>query len=291
MRSLLAVAATAVLLTGCGTALAQSATGHSGKRPRAAVAATGVATGSRAQAQAYVRHLMAELSLPGGAVAAHLTSLPRDIRAQAPGTTGWAGASRVLIVPGQPLAVLKQISGHAPYNDPVVSEVVPVDSAQMRPDPEPGIDVVILDLAVEAHSRTTTLVGADAFAAWLPYRTAAEHLNAASFRSVTITRDQVSAKPRTESRTFTSAAVIARLVTFLNGRSPAPQSALAWLSCPAVPYTYSIRFAPRERYGPTVTASPFCLTAEITVNGKPQPWLWDTNGGLVTIAAALLSQR
>jgi len=91
MRSFLAGAAAAVLLTGCGTALAQSGTGHSGGRPRTAV----VVTGSRAEAQAYVRHLMAELSLPAGSV------------------------------PAQPLPVLQRISAHAPFNEPVIYSATP----------------------------------------------------------------------------------------------------------------------------------------------------------------------
>jgi hypothetical protein len=283
VRSFLAGAAAAVLLTGCGTVLAQSGAGHSGNGPRAAV----VVSGSRAEAQAYVRHLMAELSLPKGTKPAHLQSLPEIVRAQAPASPGWAGASRILIVPGQPLAVLRRISAHAPFNEPVIYSVTPVQGGTIVQAPKPGIDVVILDLAVEAHSRTTTLVGAYAFAAWLPYRTAAEHLDAASFRAVTIVRDQVFAKQRTVSRTFAFPAVIARFATFLNGRSPAPQSLVDGLSCaPVVGYT--LRFTPWDKHGPAVTVSALCQTIAITVNGKQQPLLWDTNGGLDTIASKLL---
>jgi hypothetical protein len=283
MRSFLAGAAAAVLLTGCGTALAQSGTGHSGNGPRAAV----VVSGSRAEAQAYVRHLMAELSLPKGTKPAHLQSLPEIVQAQAPAAPGWAGASRILIVLGPPLAVLRRISAHAPFNEPVIYSVTPAQGGTILQAPKPGIDAVTLDLAVKAHSRTTTVVGAYAFAAWLPYRTAAEHLDAASSRAVTIVRDQVFAKQRTVSRTFTSPAVIARFATFLNGRSPAPPSLVDGLSCaPVVGYT--LRFTAQEKHGPAVTVSALCQTIAITVNGKPQPLLWDTNGGLDTIASKLL---
>ena len=92
-------------------------------------------------------------------------------------------------MPGQPLAVLQRISTHAPYHERLIYSVTPVQSDTILQAPKPGIDAVILDLAVEAHSRTTTLVGAYAFAAWLPYRSAAEHLDAASFRAVTIVAD------------------------------------------------------------------------------------------------------
>jgi hypothetical protein len=283
VRSFLAGAAAAVLLAGCGTAVAKSGTGHPGDGPRAAV----VVRGSRAEAQAYVRHLMAELSLPKGTKPAHVQPVPQIMRAQAPAAPGWAGAGQILIVPGQPLAVLQRISAHAPFNEPVIYSVTPVQDVTILQAPKPGIDAVILELAVQAHSRTTTLVAAYAFAAWLPYRTAAEHLDAASFGAVTIVREQVFAQQRTVSRTFTSPAVIARFAAFLNGRPPAPPSLAAGLSCPPVA-GYTLRFTPRDTHDPAVTVSALCQTVAITVNGTPQPLLWDTSGGLGTIASKLL---
>lgn len=284
MRSFLAVAA-AVLLAGCGTALAQPGTGHSGDRPRTAV----VVDGSRAQAQAYVRHLMAELTLPDGSVPAHVRSLPQIVRAQAPDAPGWAGASRILLVPGQPLAVLQRISAHAPFHEPVIYSATPVMSSTMRPAPEPGIDAVILDLAVQAYSRTTTLVGAYAFAAWLPYRTAAEHLDPAGFRAVTISADQLIPRPHQARRTFTSAAVIAGLAAFLNGRPPAPAAALAGVSCPAPLVSFTLRFTAAGTQAPAVAVSTAgCLADTITVNDRQQPSLFDTAGGLASMARKLL---
>jgi hypothetical protein len=286
MRSFLAGAAAAVLLTGCGTAAAQPVTGQSGDRPPTA----GVVHGSRAEAQAYVRHLMAELSLPDGSKPAHVTSLPQIVRAQAPDAPGWAGASRILIVPGQPLAVLQRISAHAPFNEPVIYSATPVLDVTMRQAPKPGIDALILDLAVQAHSRTTTLVGAYAFAAWLPYRTAAEHLDPAGFRAVTISADQLIPRPHQVTRTFTSAAVIARLAAFLNGRPPTPAAALAGvLSCPAPLASITLRFAAAGRQAPAVAVSAAdCMVDAITVNGRQQPLLWDTAGGLQSMARKLL---
>ena len=277
MASLAAVAVAAGLV---GTSLS------AGQKPTAP-ARIGPARGSRAEAQAYVRHLMAELSLPEGTKPAHLQSLPELMRERQPDAPGWAGASRILIVPGQPLAVLRRISGHAPFNQPVIYSVAPVEGVTILQAPKPGIDAVVLDLAVEADSRATTLVGAYAFAAWLPYPSAAERLDAASFRAVTIVSDQPFAKPRTAPRIITAPAVITRIATFLNGRSPAPQSTVAGLSCaPGVSYT--LRFIPRKKHAPAVTVSTFCVTVAITVNGKLQPLLWDTDGGLDKIASELL---
>ena len=139
MRSFLAGAAAAVLLTGCDTATAQSGTGDPGGGSRTTL----VVNGSRAEAQAYVRHLMAELSLPEGSEPTHWKSLPEIVRVQAPDGPG---------------------------------------------------------------------------------------------------------------------------------------------------ASYTLRFTPREKHGPVVTVSAFCQTVAITVNGRPQPSLWDTNGGLGTIADNLLGR-
>jgi hypothetical protein len=285
MRSFLSGAAAVLLLTACGAALAQPGTSHSGDRPPTAA----VVNGSRMEAQAYVRHLMAELSLPDGSVPAHVNSLPEIVRVQGLDAPGWAGASRILIVPGQPLAVLQRISAHAPFNEPVTYSATPVMSSTMLQAPKPGIDAVILDLAVQAHSRTTTLVAAYAFAAWLPYRTAAEHLESASFQAVTISADQLVARPHQVTRTFTSAAVIARLAAFLNGRPPAPTAALAAMSCPAPLVTFTLRFTATGRQAPAVVVSTAdCMVDAITVSGRQQPSLWDTAGGLESMARKLL---
>jgi hypothetical protein len=90
-------------------------------------------------------------------------------------------------------------------------------------------------------------------------------------------------------RTFTSAAVIARLTAFLNGRPPAPAAALAGLSCPAPLATVTLRFTAMGTQAPaaTVTAAG-CMADAITVNGRQQPSLWDTAGGLESIARKLL---
>ena len=56
---------------------------------------------------------------------ADVRSLPQIVRARAPGAPGWADASRILIVPGQPLAVLRRISAHAPFHEPVICSATP----------------------------------------------------------------------------------------------------------------------------------------------------------------------
>jgi hypothetical protein len=90
-------------------------------------------------------------------------------------------------------------------------------------------------------------------------------------------------------RTFTSDAVIAGLATFLNGHPPAPTAALARVSCPAPLASLTLRFTAAGRQAPAVTVSTAgCLADAITVNGRQQPSLWDTAGGLASMARKLL---
>jgi hypothetical protein len=66
------------------------------------------------------------------------------------------------------------------------------------------------------------LVRADAGVSWFPPRSAAEQLNAASFRSVTITAMQVIPDKRTVTRRFASPAVIGQLVALVESLPATP---------------------------------------------------------------------
>ena len=245
----------AVLLAGCGTALARpgSGPGHP---------AAGGPGGSRAEAMALTQHLLKQLGLPPGARPAHVRSLPPLLRdRRAPGA-GWVSAQRV-----------------------------PTSVGRLLPAPASGVDAAELDVSMAPLSGTTTLVAAYAYAAWLPSRTAAEHLEPASFRAVTISAGQLVPRPHQVTRTFTSAAVIARLAAFLNGRPPAPVAALAALSCPAPLDRFTLRFTAMGRQAPAVAVSTAsCMADTVTVNGRQQPLLWDTGGGLASMARKLLGR-
>jgi len=161
----------------------------------------------------------------------------------------------------------------------------------LLPAPAPGVDAADIDVSMAPLSGTTTLVAAYADAAWLPSRTAAEHLEPASIRAVTISADQLAPKPRHLIRTFTSAAVIARLAAFLNRRPPAPTAALAGLSCPAPLVSFRLQFMATGRQAPAVAVSTAaCMADAITVNGRQQTLLWDTKGGLASMVRKLLGQ-
>jgi hypothetical protein len=158
------------------------------------------------------------------------------------------------------------------------------------PAPEPGIDVADFGVTLVQLSSSTVLIAVDAQAAWRPARTAAEHLNPAEFRSVTISAQPWQA--RMTKRTFTAQADIARLTSIINAGVPAPPSVVGGMSCAPVAIVYTLRFTPRAAAGPpvvvTLGACPHAYG--ITVNSKQQPSLWD-NGKLRTAAGNLLGIR
>ena len=287
MRSWLAAVAVstaaAILLAGC-------ASGPAGPGPGAGprVVTSSWANGTKAQAQALARHLLAELSFPPGTKPAHVRSLPSLLRDyQGPGA-GWAGGQEILVAPGNPRSVLERLDAHAPFSTPTrYGPALPTWSGILLPAPEPGIDAAQVSVGIATYSGTTTLVTAHAYATWLPARTAAEHLEPFSFRAVTVGEDRLIPSSRQVTRTFTDPAVIVRLAAFVNGLPPAP--ALTARSCAAVISRYTLRFTARDTNGPAVVVSTVeCGTDVITVNGKPQPGLWDTHARLAAMARELL---
>jgi len=285
MRSWLAAVAVstaaAILMAGC-------ASGPGGPGPGPGIVTSSRVHGTKAQAMALARHLLAELSFPPGTKPVHARSLPSLLRDyQGPGA-GWAGGQEILVAPGNPRSVLERLDAHVPFSTPArYGPAVPTWSGVLLPAPEPGIDAAQVSVGIAAYSGTTTLVIAHAYATWLPARTAAEHLDPFSFRAVTVGEDRLIPSSRQVTRTFTDPAVIVRLAAFVNGLPPAP--ALTARSCAAVLSRYTLRFTARDTNGPAMVVSTVeCGTDVITVNGKPQPGLWDTHARLAAMARELL---
>jgi hypothetical protein len=283
MRSWLVAAAvsTAILLAGC-------AAGPAGPRPGTGTATSSQANGTRAQALALARQLLAELSVPPGTKPAHVRSLPPLLRDhQGPGA-GWAGGQEILVVPGNPRTVLERLDAHAPFGTPTrYGPALPTWSGILLPAPEPGIDAAQVSVGIAAYSGSATLVAAYAYATWRPARTAAEQLDPSGFRAVTVGEDRLIPSSRQVTRLFTDPAVIARLAAFVNGLPPA--AVLPGRSCAAVFSRYTLRFTARDANGPAAVVSTVdCGTDGVTVNGKPQPGLWDTHARLAAMARQLL---
>ena len=133
-------------------------------------------------------------------------------------------------------------------------------------------------VTLRAGPRGGTVVRADAEVVWYPWRTAAEYLRPADYRSVTVSGSfgSLTGPGMTvrRSRTFTSRAVVARLAAVLDGlRADNPGT----VNCPMLPASYRLSFAPAGGGGPTVVTPSSCLGDEVTVAGRPQPMLFDPN--------------
>jgi hypothetical protein len=285
MRRWPAATLAAVLLAGCGTAAAKPVTAP----PRAELVAA-PASQLRARALALASRLVNELSPPSATRTVHLQKLPPPLNEpQAPLRPGWVRVTRTLEAPDEPESVWEGMLARTPLND--LGGLVPGSSGGANlPAPEPGLDVAEFGVTLIQLAHGTVLIVATAEAAWLPVRTAAEHLNPASFRSVTISAQPWQARVKT--RTFISQADIARLTSIINAGVPAPLSAVAAMSCAPVAIVYTLRFTPRTAAAPAVVVTlGACPHAYgITVNGRQQPSLWD-NGKLRTAAGALLGIR
>ena len=276
MRSWLGVVAAAVLLTGGGAVLADGAASAS---PSPAARAAKLAS-----------QLVAEMRFPAGTKPATLASIPAALRDGGPPGSHWAHAERLLVAPVKPAAVWAVLLAHKPFDEPgsmgAAGSNGPVSSSALLEAPESGIAAAEAAVTLEPWHNGSTLIAAYGFATWLPVRTAAEHLNPGRFRAVTVTASSILPRQGTQHRTFTSAADISRITAFLNKLPAAPQLALP---CPMPATSYQVTFAPKVNGGPKVTVSSSgCLTDQITVNGKAQPSVWDTTGGLAALLGGLL---
>jgi len=151
----------------------------------------------------------------------------------------------------------------------------------------PGIHDAALAIALVPRSDRTTLIAAYAHVTWFPARTTAEHLTAADFRSVTVSALVLNPRLHRVARTFTSAAVIASLASFLNGFQAAPDAAT---SCPGDAPSYQLRFSPIEGRTPEVIASTAgCGFVPVATGAVPQSVLWDPSNSLAVTAGQVLN--
>jgi hypothetical protein len=152
----------------------------------------------------------------------------------------------------------------------------------------PGLDLAQVDFGLVRLTSGTTLVSEYADVIWFPARSAAEDLDAALYRSVTITATAdgtIPAARKKVTKTFTSASTIARLVGVLNASPAAPrvQLYLCAESGPAIGYSFQLSFDGRP---PARVMDHYCLM-QVWTAGARQPMLTD-QGGLSAMAAQLL---
>jgi hypothetical protein len=299
------LAAVAVLLAGtaclagCGTATDRSAVAsRTSARITAADSRTDArikvaAAGSSAEAKAVARHLLAELVLPGGA--APLRQQPVPAALQHPGFTG-AGEDvdlyRYYRLPMTMAAADSFLQAHPPAGltfgtTGTVGSGNDVLEGSPRSSP-PGIGAVMLEYTMATAPGGGSLLRADVQVMFYPPRSAAEYLNPASFRSVTVSAARWSSTVPTIRRTITSRREIAMLAGLVNGLPVRPPGSL--IGCPAIGGNmvfYQLEFTPVSRTRPAVVVKPDgCLSDLVSVGGVRQPPLQD--GEAVTSAAARL---
>jgi hypothetical protein len=283
-----AVLALTAMLAGCGTGAS---------RPAARTNGTAVVirapVGSRAAALTLARQLLSGLVLPPGSRAVHPSPVPPPLRLPAGGdvVSSYTVELHRFVLVREPAATVHSfLLGHVPAGMSWASaglaegttNTVTVLSVGYRPRSlAPGLTNAELDTAALPAAGDDTLVRADASVSWFPPRSAAEYLNAAGFRSVTVIVT-VTPRPRTVTRTFTSPAVIGRLVALADSLPATPYPDVAAMRCLGAATVYRLDFTP----GVVVGAGECGGSDAITVNGKQQPRLWDPDA--LTAAARQL---
>lgn len=284
----MAVLALTAMLAGCGTAAPRPAAQTTGP-----AAATRAPAGSRAAAVTLAGQMLSGLVVPAGSQAARPSPVPPQLSLSSAGSAGpyTVELHRFVLVREPAVRVHSFLLAHVPARmswaglglAPGTTNTVTVLWVAYRPRSlASGLADAELGTAA-LPSAGGTLIRADASVSWFPPRSAAEQLNAASFGSVTVTATGVIPQPRTVTRTFTSPAVIGRLAALLNRLPAAPDQDVAAMKCVVGPTSYRLAFTP----GVVVEADGCGDSDAITVNGQPQPRLWD-QGALMAAARQLL---
>jgi hypothetical protein len=282
-----AVLALAAMLAGCGTAAPRPAAQATGP-----AAATRAPVGSRAAALALARQMLSGLVVPAGSRAAYPSPVPQPLSVSSAGGAGpyTVELHRFVLVPEPAAAVHSFLLAHVPAGmswagfglAPGTTNAVTVLWVGYAPRSQAsGLTNAELGTAAMPSAGGDTLIRADASVSWFSPRSAAEQLNAASFRSVTVTVAEVIPRRRTVTRTFTSPAVIGRLAALVDSLPATPYPDVAGMKCLGAATVYRLTFIP----GVVVYAGG-CGGDAITVNGKEQPRLWDQ--GVLTAAVRQL---
>ena len=133
-----------------------------------------------------------------------------------------------------------------------------------------------------------TWIRVDLQVIWYPRRSAAEHLIASRFRSVTASVYRDNQKPHHVSRTFRQRAIIDKLTKLLNSAPANPGSRFE--SCPEIDTSYTLRFQPVGRQAKVLVSPDGCLSIDIKVGEHWQPALVDS-GNIEAIILHLLHLR
>jgi hypothetical protein len=282
------------LLATCGTGPAQPAAHTTGTAATQAPGGSQAPVGSRAEALTLARHMLSILVVPPGSQDVYPSPVPRPLSVSpvGGGLPYLVDLDRFVLVHRLAASAQSFLLAHVPAGmtwastglGPGTSSTVTVLSVGYSPRSVPsGLTNAQLGTAEMASAGGNTLIRVDASVSWFPPRSAAENLNAVGFRSVTITATEDYPRQRTVTRTFTSAAVIGRLVAVIDRLPATPYPDMAGMSCAPAFTSYRLEFTPN-----VVIYWDGCGGGDaIYVNGKAQPGLWD-QGAVAAAAAALV---
>jgi hypothetical protein len=289
-----AVAVAAVLaglgcVAGCGSTVYRPA---AAARPSASTSPSVPPAGTKAEAGALARRMLSELVLPAGA-----RRLPQR---PVPGGVSQAGQSlgtgvdeyRLFSVPTSMDAALRFVQAHLPAGlasagsgwggQGTTPDYETLTAAVPARDVPPGIDLAQLVYTIAPDANGGSVLRADAQIIIFPARSAAEYLNPAGIRSVTVR----TTGPDPLSRTITSRPEITRLARLLDGEHAFPAGLV--YSCPAeLGPGYQLTFTPVSARWPTVVVDPNnCTGSAVWADGVRQPSLMGTD--LYSVAQRLL---
>jgi len=301
MRVIAAGLAVMAGLAGCGSVPYRPAAagGQAGARTgtTSARTRTGVPpAGTPARAKALALRLLSELVLPAGTRRLPARPVPSALSEPAQGMAMAAGGTgvdlyRLFRLPMSMAAAQQYERAHRPAGLAFSGigwgsqRGVPTDDMLTADVPPrtmpPGIDTAALVYTIVPQAGGGSLLRADAQVVFFPPRSAAEYLDPAGIRSVTVS----TTGPHPVSRIITSRPEIARLARLLDGLHALPLGFS--YGCPAHFGGYRLTFTPVSARRPVVVAEPTnCNSVGIVADGVSQPTLM--GNALYSIAERLL---
>jgi hypothetical protein len=252
---------------------------------------------SRTASRKLARRLIKDTELPPGPAQLHFAKLPKVLRDLGDGPESFHKVDifKVLWDRRDFENAFGYVNRHHPdgwqwdgsgsayakaHGKKIFSEKFVTYAPRQLPAADNDIEMQISVVPRQGHS----WIRVDLMVIWYPRRSAAEHLIASHFRSVTATAWQSNQKPHYKSRTFKQRAIIDRLSKVLNSLPASPGGIV---NCPLIDTTYRLTFHPIRHQGKVVIDLNGCFSLGIEVGGHYQPALVD-NGRVEQVIIGLL---
>jgi hypothetical protein len=236
--------------------------------------------GSKAEASALATSMLAHAVLPTGARSEPAWPLPRSVRQydMATHVAGEVDLTRLFLLPMPMSQAAGYLQSHVPSrfanaaggSTGLLGETTSQDlEYSLRRLPRGIFAADLYYTVVPARGGSTALLAVDAQVTWYPSRSAAEYIQPASFRSVSIT--VTSTPTHYVERTVHSPAVIAALAKLLDSLPASPPG--SFITCP-LPNSFLLRFGATHSHHEIVVVGYGCPYVDITVRSAKQPALY-----------------